>query len=153
MISTEKNDRKYLIWFLIALLIALLPWFVLAQDTKIKKQKFNINKAIEDTIGYAQAVKVGNTLYISGSVGAGEMKNAVKNVYNVLSKTLAAYGANFQHVVKENVFTTDIEAFKKQEALRKTFYKSDFPAATWVQVDRLYLPEFILEVELIAALK
>ena len=150
MHATE--NRKYLYWFLIALLIALLPWFVLAQDTSVKKQKYNLNKEIEDEIGYAQAVRVWRTLYISGSVGAGSMDKAVKDVYDELSKTLAAYHATFKNVVKENAFTTDLEAFKKHIELRKSYYKGDYPAATWVQVQQLYLPELVLEIELVAEL-
>jgi enamine deaminase RidA (YjgF/YER057c/UK114 family) len=150
--STHKQNRKLWIIFLICLLIALLPWVVLAQDAGLNKQKFNLNPEMEDGIGYAQAVKVGNTIYISGSVGGGEMNKAVKDVYDELAKTLAAYGATFKNVVKENIFTTNIEALKTQEALRKTYYNGDFPAASWVQVEQLYLPELILEVELIAEL-
>jgi 2-iminobutanoate/2-iminopropanoate deaminase len=150
MTSTQKENRKLWIIFLIALLIALLPWILLAQD--IKKQKFNISKQGEDEIGYAQAVRVGNTLYISGSVGGGQMAKAVMDVYDELENTLKAYGADFRNVVKENVFTTDLDGFKSQIPLRKEFYQGDFPAASWVQVDRLYLPEFTLEIELIAEL-
>ena len=154
MTSVKETNRKYLIWIFIALLIALLPWIVLAQDTKsIKKDKFYIDKQSEEGIGYVQAVKVGKTIYISGSVGWGEMEIATKRVYDELDKTLKAYDASFQNVVKENVFTTNIEAFKKQQGLRKTYYKGDFPAATWVQVQQLYNPDLILEVELIAELK
>jgi 2-iminobutanoate/2-iminopropanoate deaminase len=150
MVSTNNSNRKLWIIFLIALLIALLPWVLLAQD--VKKKKFNINKAGEDAIGYAQAVKVGHTLYISGSVAGGEIAKAIKNVYDELEITLKSYGASFQNVVKENVFTTDLDAFKSQEALRRKYYNADFPAATWVQVDRLYNPELTVEVELIAEL-
>lgn len=150
-----KNNRsiRAIIWLLIALGIALAPWIVLAQGTPIQKQKFNINKEAEDAIGYTQAVKVGKTLYISGSVGSGEMSHAVKAVYDELEKTLKAYGASFQNVVKENVFTTDLENFKQQQGLRKNYYRDDFPAATWVEVRQLYNKDLIVEVELIAELE
>jgi enamine deaminase RidA (YjgF/YER057c/UK114 family) len=49
-----------------------------------------------------------------------------------------------------NVFTTDLDAFKASKDIRKAFYSSSLPAATWVQVQRLFLPSFVLEVELIA---
>ena len=148
MTSVKKQNRTLWIIFLISLLIALLPWVLLAQG--IEKKKFHINKNGEDQIGYAQAVKVGRTLYISGSVGGGNIAKAVTDVYDELRKTLEAYGASFANVVKENVFTTDLEAFKSQGGIRKKYYNEDFPAATWVQVDRLYSPELTVEVELIA---
>jgi 2-iminobutanoate/2-iminopropanoate deaminase len=52
-------------------------------------------------------------------------------------------GLTFAHVIKENLYTTDIEA-------RKAFYQNDFPAATWVQVQQLFVPELKVEVEWIA---
>jgi enamine deaminase RidA (YjgF/YER057c/UK114 family) len=55
-------------------------------------------------------------------------------------------------VVKENLYTTDIEAMKKYNDVRKAFYKGDFPAATWVQISRLYMADAKLEIELIAHL-
>jgi 2-iminobutanoate/2-iminopropanoate deaminase len=80
------------------------------------------------------------------------MANAVKDVYEELKRTLARYGASFENVVKENVFTTDLDAFKSNSNIRRPYYNEDFPAATWVQVDRLYSPDLTLEVELIAEL-
>ena len=52
--------------------------------------------------------------------------------------------------MKENVYTTDLDAFKASKELRKTYYADSLPAATWVQVQRLYLPSLVLEVELTA---
>ena len=104
----------------------------------------------EDDIGYRQAVRVGQMLYISGTASGGEMPNAIRNVYNDLEKTLKFYGLTFKNVVKENIYTTNLDALKANQPLRKTYYGKDFPAATWVQVARLYDPKHVLEVELIA---
>ncbi|QRY56310.1 RidA family protein [Sphingobacterium siyangense] len=65
---------------------------------------------------------------------------------------MASFGATFKHVVKENLYTTDIEAMKKYNDVRKKFYNNDFPAATRIQVQRLYMSDAKLEVELIAHL-
>ncbi len=113
------------------------------------KEKFHLGPW-EDEIGYAQAVRVGNTLYISGSVGAGEMPAAIKSAYGELERSLAAYHLTFAHVVKENVYATNLDEFIKHKDLRRAYYGSDFPAATWVQVSRLYQPKFVLEVEVVA---
>ena len=113
------------------------------------KQKFQLGSWEQD-IGYAQAVRVGNTLYVSGSVGAGDMPTAIKGAYGELSRTLAAYHLSFAHVVKENIFTTELDELKKYKDVRRAFYGTDFPAATWVQVNRLYQPNEVIEVEVIA---
>ena len=108
------------------------------------------NEAVETSVGFCQAVRTGNTLYVSGTVGAGEMPDATKQAYEKLRKTLEANGLTFANVVKENVYTTDIEAFKKTGDIRKGYYGANLPAATWVQVNRLFLPQFVVEIELIA---
>lgn len=125
-----------------------------AQNNSIQKQKFHFdNPNKQDTsAGYAQAVKVDNVLYISGAVARDVTPEGIIHVYTTLQKTLEHYGAGFQNVVKENLYTTDMEAMKKYNAARKVFYKGDFPAATWVQISRLFVHDARLEVELIAHL-
>jgi len=118
-----------------------------AQD--LHKEKFNLGPW-ENDVGYAQAVRVGNTLYVSGSVGAGEMPQAIDQAFGSIKATLAHYGLDFRHVVKENAYTTNLDALKAAKDVRKVYYGTDFPAATWVQVARLFNPEFVLEVEVIA---
>jgi len=114
------------------------------------KTCYHLNAAIETDIGYCQAVRSGNTLHISGSVGRGDMPAAIHSAYEELNKTLAANGLTFRNVVKENVYATDLDAFIRNKDLRKQYYGDDFPAATWVQVQRLYLPAFVVEVEVTA---
>ena len=118
-----------------------------AQD--LKKETYSLGPWEQD-IGYTQAIRVGNTLHISGSVGWGTMPEAVEQAFGTIKQTLAHYGLDFRHVVKENAYTTDIEALKAAQDVRKVYYGTDFPATTWVQVNRLYMPEAVLEVEVIA---
>ncbi|WP_460764688.1 RidA family protein [Niabella terrae] len=126
-----------------------------SQDSTLKKEKWhwNNNALRQDTsAGYTQVLKVDNILYISGAVTSELSPEGVRSVYNDLKASLASFGAGFENVVKENLYTTDIEAMKKLNYVRKTYYRGDFPAATWVQVQRLYMAAARLEVELIAHL-
>lgn len=104
----------------------------------------------ENEIGYCQAVRYGDTLYVSGTAGRGPMDAAVTSVYRRLDATLKANGLSFASVVKENVYTTDLDAFIAHKDLRRPWYGSNLPAATWVQVQRLYVPSLVLEVEVTA---
>lgn len=125
-----------------------------SQDNRIRKEKWHWdNPARQDTTaGYVQVLKVDNILYISGAVTTEVTPTGVQQVYQALERSLNSFGATFQNVVKENLYTTDIEAMKQYNAVRKAFYHGDFPAATWVQVTRLYMSEAKLEVELTAHL-
>lgn len=141
--------------YLILLPLLLNFSYTFSQEKNIKKDKWHWNndKMKQDTAaGYCQVLKVDNVLYISGAVTTDLSPKGIQAVYNDLKASLASFGATFQHVVKENLYTTDIEAMKKYNDVRKKFYSRDFPAATWIQVQRLYMSDAKLEVELIAHL-
>src|SRR6187401_733082 len=120
----------------------------------IKKEKWHWGNALQQdtSAGYVQVVKVENVLYISGAVARDVTPEEITRVYQALERSLKSFGATFQNVVKENLYTTDMEAMKKHNDARKVFYKGDFPAATWMGVARLFMADAKLEVELIAHL-
>ena len=120
---------------------------------EIVKDKFHLDQAGEDQVGYAQSVRVGSTIYISGSVGDGsDMRTQLRQAYQSIDKSLTNYGATFQNVVKENIFTTDLDEMIKQKNVRGEFYQGDWPAASWVGVQSLYVPALLVQVEVIAEL-
>lgn len=113
----------------------------------------------ERDIGYAQAVRAGNTLYVSGTVGRGDpgdpeaMEAAIRMAYDRIRQTLDAHGTDFRHVVKETVYTRDIEALKAAAPVRLNYYdREHLPASTWVQIDRLFEEGFLIEVEVTAVI-
>ncbi len=120
----------------------------------------NSNKTIErkhlnsweQSTGYTQTVKVGNTLYLSGLTSEAEtMAEQIDEIYSTIQTILKAYGLTTDHIVKETIFTLDIESLKKHAPERKKHYPNGlYPASTWVQVDRLFSPELLLEIEVIA---
>jgi len=121
-----------------------------AMESQPQRACFHQNEAIEKDIGYCAALRSGNTLHVSGVVGQGSMDSAVRSVYERLGKVLKANGLSFANVVKETVFATDLDAFIRNKEIRKEFYGQALPAATWVQVQRLYLPAFAVEIEVTA---
>ncbi|WP_304517592.1 RidA family protein [Cecembia rubra] len=138
----------------LSLVLFLFNTMVFALNNGFVKEKWHWdNPAKQDSsAGYVQVVKVDNVLYISGVVTNEVTPKGITDVYRALEQSLNSFGATFQHVVKENLYTTDMEAMKKYNSYRKSFYKNDFPAATWVQISGLYMPEAKLEVELVAHL-
>lgn len=149
-LSDKPKEMKILLFLFFALISA----HGYSQNNTIKKEKWHWDSpSKQDTsAGYVQVLKVDNILYISGAVTTEVTPKGILQVYQALEKSLMSFGATFQNVVKENLYTTDIEAMKKYNSTRKSFYNGDFPAATWIQVSRLYMSEAKLEVELIAHL-
>ncbi|WP_437398740.1 RidA family protein [Flagellimonas lutimaris] len=121
------------------------------KNTIIKEKWHWDNSAKQsDSAGYAQVVKVDNTIYISGVPTSDLSPEGITKLYKTLEQCLNAFGATPKDVVKETLYTTDIEEMKKYNNARKSFYQGDYPAASWVQVSRLYEPNAKLEVDLIA---
>lgn len=105
------------------------------------------------SLGYAQAIQVGNTIYVSGAVARGaNMEEQVTGVYANLGRTLGRFGATLNDVVRETAYTTDIEALTAANARRKAAYGGHSPAATWVQITRLLMPSALIEVEVTAVI-
>lgn len=122
-------------------------------QSDIIKHKYHWAQEVQDsTWGYTNAVLVDNVLYLSGIVGPGDFPTQVSSIYQGIENLLAHYGAGFENVVKETVYTTMIDSMKHYNHLRLPFYKSDFPAATWVQISRLFLADRDVEIEVVAHL-
>ena len=112
--------------------------------------------------GYAHAVQVDKTLYISGqipldmelnSVGMGDIAVQTDQAYGNLQKVLEGAGGKMTDIVMLNIYCTDLEAFDKHtRAVRKKYFGDYYPATTAVEVKRLYRPEYMIEVEAVAVL-
>jgi enamine deaminase RidA (YjgF/YER057c/UK114 family) len=108
-------------------------------------------EGVHESIGYASAIQVGNTIYVSGVVARGEtMEQQVIGIYAGLTQALAPFGATLQDVVKETAYTTDMEALKAANPARKRAYGNHAPAATWVQINRLFMQSALVEIEVVA---
>lgn len=133
----------------LVLVIIFLSIRLMGFSQSITKEKFEVN----NDIGYAEAVKVGNTIYISGSVGWGSMKEAMIIAYNGIDRVLKNYNVTFENVVKENLYTIALDSVIINRDIRRKYYvNDDYPAATWVEVNRLYNKDLVVEIEVIAVL-
>jgi len=129
------------------LLLGLLSAPALAAD-EVPLERHSLG-SWEADIGYAGVVRDGDILHVSGIACEGaDMQAAVRACYRELAGILRRFGADSSQVVKETLYTTDMDALIAAIPERKTFFAdARYPAATWVQVARLYGPKHLLEVE------
>ena len=122
-----------------------------------KPEYFLLRPEVEKAFGYSHAVKIGDSIKISGAVSmddegnptaVGDFKQQMKNCYSDLGKILKHYGCTFDDVVVENVFTTNMTKFLEVAGYRTEIYKNYFPTGSWLGVKELALPEFLIEIEL-----
>ena len=111
---------------------------------------------------YSHIVKVGSVLYIAGQVGADAqgkvvgpgMVEQVEQALKNLQIALKSQGADFSHVTKINIYTTDVDAFRAPDAaaVRAKYFGANRPASTLVGVTRLASPDYKVEIEATAHL-
>ena len=84
-------------------------------------------------------------------VGEGDPQAQARQVFENLSRCLAAAGATFEDVIKLTYFVTDMAHMPAIRAARTTHIPDDrLPAASAVQVAALVRPEFLMEIEAFA---
>lgn len=116
--------------------------------------------------GYSQIVEVssGRIIFIAGQTAVGADGQVVgkydfvaqaDQVFRNLAIALKASGCTAANLVKLTVFLTDMENLGRYREARNRFFASvtppAAPAVTLVEVSRLYGPDFLLEIEAIAA--
>ena len=113
---------------------------------------------------YAPVVTVvpGKLVFVSGLlarnrageiVGKGDMGSQIRQVGENLKAALGAAGATLADLVRTQTFTTDIDEFFKHVDVRMEYLGPALPTSTTVEVQRLSHPDFLVEIEAIAATK
>jgi 2-iminobutanoate/2-iminopropanoate deaminase len=128
---------------------------------QLSKEMQSFGMPWEQEYGYSQAVKVGDTIYLSGQVshddkgnivGRGDMEMQMRQAYANVQKVLAQYGATMANIVDEVLFVTDMEAaFAAAVKCRPAVFSgTPVVASTIVQIQRLASPEFMIEIKCVA---
>ena len=95
----------------------------------------------------------GGPTYVPGTavVGAGDITAQSERIFEIIGAILAAHGASFTDVLHVRTFMTDLDHLAGYGAVRRRYFTDSPPASTTVQVSRLFLPEALVEVEVLAA--
>lgn len=110
------------------------------------KQIIHTDKAPKAIGTYSQAVKVGNTVYLSGQIPLvpetmevvqGDMRMQVRRVFDNLKAVAEAAGGSLGDVVKLNVFLTDLSHFPLVNEVMAEYFAQPYPARAAVQVAAL----------------
>jgi len=147
----DKSHLKFIVGILA--LATFLPGLTSCeQPQKATIVRHLMNPPWEAVNGYTQVVEVNGTVYLSGVACSGESyAKAVPDCYRQLKVILDKLKLKPKDIVKETIYTKDLDAFITQIPARKAFYgNANYPAATWIGVSRLYLPEMVVEVDAIA---
>jgi len=124
-------------------------------------EKYNVEN---HGLDFYQGVIVngGRLIYLAGQVanmpdgavaGVEDWKGQAEQVYANIGHVLRAAGASPAQAVKETTWVRDIASWRQHgTAVRRAFYQEDYPASTLVEIPGLVRPEFLVEIEVIAAI-
>lgn len=110
------------------------------------KEIISTNDAPQAIGTYSQAVKVGNTVYLSGQIPLvpetmelveGDMRAQVTRVFDNLSAVAAAAGGSLADISKLNIFLTDLSHFPLVNEIMAEYFTEPYPARAAVGVASL----------------
>jgi 2-iminobutanoate/2-iminopropanoate deaminase len=127
----------------------------------MRRQEYRVEGMSVPLSHYADAVRAGELLFVSGCVpvdgdgrlvGGDDVVAQARRVFENIASVLAAAGASPADVVKVTLFLTDVDDRPRINPVRQAFFGETRPASTLVEVSRLAIPGAKIEVEAIAIL-
>jgi reactive intermediate/imine deaminase len=112
----------------------------------MSRQSFHTDRAPQAIGTYSQAVRAGETVYLSGQIPfdpatmqlvAGDMETQARRVFDNLKAVAEAAGGSLDKAVKVTIFLTDLAHFVKVNEVMATYFAKPYPARSTVGVAQL----------------
>ena len=128
-----------------------------AQD---RREEFLLAGLAPPISHYCDAVRWGDTLYISGippldvegRVVSEDPAEQAKQVFENMKLILDAAGATFADILKVTVYLTDVTDRKKINPVRQQYFGNARPASTLIGINELAIPGMKVEIEAVVGL-
>jgi enamine deaminase RidA (YjgF/YER057c/UK114 family) len=121
------------------------------------RQNISGGSAYEPMIGFSRAVRVGNSVHLSGTgpVGADNEDAAgqTRRIFDLARQALGKAGARLDDVVRTRMYLTHLEDWEAVGGVHAEFFGQNRPAATMVVVAALLDPRWRIEIEMDAVIE
>jgi enamine deaminase RidA (YjgF/YER057c/UK114 family) len=109
----------------------------------------------ENIVGYSRAVRIGNSVEVSGTTAVDGDKvlddlgayGQTKFILQKIEKALKEAGASMSNVIRTRMFVTDISKWNEIGRAHGEYFKDIKPASTMVEVKSLISPGLLIEIE------
>ena len=120
----------------------------------MSRQNITSGTPWEPVVGYSRAVRVGDLIFVTGTVGlepdgryGATVTAQTHRALEIIVAAIEALGGKITDVVRTRMYVTDIDQWKEIGAVHSEFFESIRPATTMVQVARLIDPQALVEIE------
>jgi enamine deaminase RidA (YjgF/YER057c/UK114 family) len=125
------------------------------------RQRISSGSPYEPLVGFSRAVRVGDTVYVSGTVawgddgklvGARDMYAQAKQAIRNIEKALIEAGTAMADVVRTRIYVTDISRLDEAARAHGEAFGEIRPASSLVEVSALAEPAMLFEIEAVAVI-
>ena len=122
----------------------------------MKRTNYSSGAKWEDIVGYSRAVRIGNTIEVTGTVAVDEDNNPVGSndayeqtrfIIQKIEGVLKKAGASLKDVVRTRMFVTDISRWEEYGKAHGEFFKDIKPCTSMIEIKGLIAPEYLIEIE------
>ncbi len=124
-----------------------------------ERRRVSSNSPYEGIIGFSRAVRVGDTVYVSGTVawgddgklvGEGDVYAQARQALGNIERALREAGASMGDVVRTRIYLTDMGRWEEAARAHAEAFAEVKPAASLLEVSGLAEPAMLVEIEAVA---